>query len=178
MFTGCGVKAEVSTSRRSYIIANEHGWVEIELKHDEIEAILEKDDDEEPAKPSCWFGLQVNHEEFVLERITPFGEEPPYKVDTGFRFPIPVGKLVVELFYTGCSGYSVLSDPEGKEKMVKNKLDITKQIEIKENMVTKLYFDGYELVDDGIFPNKKTTLDDIDERLKNIERKLSDYGIE
>ncbi len=183
-FTGCGaVKADVSTPRRSYIIANEHGWIEIEVKYNEIETISEEDEEEdddeyEPVKPLCWFGLWINHEEFISEIIIPYGEKPPYNVDTGFRFPVPVGKLFVELAYSGCSGYSVVLDSEGKEEKVKNKLEITKTVEIKENMVTKLYFDGYELFDDGIFSNKKTTLDDIDERLKNIEKKLTEYGIE
>ena len=171
IFSGCAT-AEISESRHEYILANDHGWIEIEVRHQGIESILV--DEETAVMPLCGFAVYINNEPFFTESIIPFGQEPPYKADTGFRVPVPVGEFELKLHYSGCSGFTYVTDSDGKEAREAIELELIYRVEVKDNMVTEISFDGKELSLKGYTTNNKVSLEDINEKLKNIERKLSE----
>jgi len=115
----------------------------------------------------------LNNEPFVRETIIPFGENPPYKTDTGFRIPAPVGELELKFYYSGCSGYEIIEDQEENPKKVLHELEFIHHIEVKNNMVLKLSFSGNDLVNNVIKPNEKITLKEINQKLIKIEKALS-----
>jgi len=171
IFSGCAT-AEISESRHAYILANDHGWIEIEVRHQGIESISESE--EIAVMPLCGFVVYLNNEPFFTESVMPFGQEPPYQTDTGFRVPVPVGQFELKLRYSGCSGFAIVVDSEGKEVKEAIELELRYQVEVKDNMVTEIYFDGKELSLKGFTPDYKVTLEDINEKLIRLERKLSE----
>ena len=170
VFCGCA-KAITSKPRYDNIIANDHGWIEIEIVHEGVESIT--DTQQESEMPLCNFSVYLNNEPVIKEKIIPFGKESPYKTDTGFRIPAPVGKLELEMHYSGCSGYEVQIDAQENQNKIFNSVDITQTVEVKKNMVVELYFDGNELISKGVKQNDVITLQDINQKMINIENKIS-----
>jgi hypothetical protein len=165
-FVGCA-KA-VTQTRDAYILAQPHGWIEIEVLDTEVFAIPMPPDltEEERANwqsapPACFLTVTLNNEQFISENIFPFGEESPYKVDTGFRFPAPIGDFKITLIYSGC-------DIEEGES---TSITLSTKITVHENMVTPILFDGVNIFEAEAEDNSVITLDDIYKKLEDIEEK-------
>lgn len=149
--------ASLPQDRRDYVLARPHGWIEVTLADHNIPYLpptREKPD--EPVFPhSCHVQVKINNETFLSSRAYPYGEEPPFTVDSGFRFPAPAGMLDLHFVYSGCDV------EEGKETstIIETMLDVTP------NHVTEIKFNGEDLV---VIPEKKNrvvTLEDIYEEL-------------
>ena len=160
-FSGCA-NANVSRNREAYILSQPHGWIKIAVTDSSVPSALPPRDlksdqktEWEPRPPSCSFIIKLNNERFLYETIFPFGENPPYKVDTGFRFSAPVGEFDIEILYTGC-------DVENDETA---SISISAVIEIIEDLVVPISFNGERFEINEPFENTEITLEDIYQKL-------------
>jgi hypothetical protein len=162
-FLSCAT-AGVSESRMAYITSREHGWIELSVQDSTIppRPPKEKETDYVPSPPFCYFTVKLNKEEFIREEVYPFGDQPPYKLDTGFRFPVPVGEFRIDVIYTGCK------EVENDE----NAIEYTVYANIAKDFVIPIKFDGEFLSVGTPFKNTVITLKDIDNRLKRVEQIL------
>lgn len=156
LFTGCA--HAVSSARKAYITANDHGWIELTVVDKEIPAkqLKEGETPGEPKPPTCHINVQLNNESFLSETIHPAGKQPPYSVRTGYRFAVPEDQYLLKLQYSGCHGKQPLSQELS--------------IEITESHVTPLQFDGTTLSAEHNVRDGEITLEEIDERLRKIEQ--------
>jgi len=149
--------ASLPQDRRDYVLAHPHGWIEVTLADHDIPYLPPtKEKPDEPVFPhSCYVKVEINNETFLSSYAYPYGEEPPFSVDTGFRFPAPAGVLDLEFTYSGCD----VEEGEEITTIMDTVLDVTA------NHVTEIQFDGDNLI---VLPEKKNkvvTLEDIYEAL-------------
>ena len=158
LFTGCA--HAVSSARKAYITANDHGWIELTVVDKEIPAkeLKEGETPGEHEPPTCHITVQLNNESFLSETIQPAGKQPPYSIHTGYRFAAPEGEYLLELQYSICHGKQPLSQELG--------------IEVTESHVSPLHFDGTILTSKKSLPDGSITLEEIDDRLRKIEQAL------
>ena len=101
----------------------------------------------------CRVTVEMDDEPYFSDSVYPFGEVEPYRVESGFRFPAPVGLASLRLTYSGCD----VGEKEDESGSVEQALEIT----VQENMVQNLAFDGSALTTGEVTPNKAVTLEDI-----------------
>ncbi|OGQ94555.1 MAG: hypothetical protein A2521_05145 [Deltaproteobacteria bacterium RIFOXYD12_FULL_57_12] len=156
--------AAVSRSREEYILSRDHGWIELSFEDAAIPGVPRdpKKDDFTLVAPYCSLSVSINNEPYLRETIYPFGEEPPFIVDSGFRFPVPVGEFTMVLTYSGC--YPQVDEEKEQPKVVR----LTTVIE--KNMVARLAYDNGELYSEGIVENTVVTLDNIYHRLEALSK--------
>jgi len=171
---GCAKKvvANISEDRRAFILSQPHGWIEIELMDNNIPSVIKpaeltaKESAEwKPSPPSCFLLVRLNNEKFLYEDIFPFGASPPYIVETGFRFPAPIGTFKLEIYYGGCD--VELKDGEPKQAS----RTLISKIEVNEGWVTKVFTSGDSITIDPPIENNVITLDDVYKKLENITDK-------
>ena len=158
----------VTPHREAYILAQPHGWIELEVLDTNVPSQLppKKLSEEQklkwkPKPPTCSMIVTLNNERFLYENIFPFGDTPPYRVDTGFRFPAPIGDLKITISYIGCD----IKD----SKEISTSFSST--VSVVENMVTPIDFNG-ETFEFGDFEkNSAITLEDIYLKLEDLEIK-------
>lgn len=159
-FSGCAM-ANVSKSREAFIVSQPHGWISIFFVDPDIPAYVQTDKQGEQKEyiPSlCSLTVKINNERFLYESIFPYGEAPPYSVDTGFRFAAPVGKYQMEIDYYGC-------DVDNDEITgVSTVINIT----IVENMVTPIKYNGSLFEIGEIEKNEVVSLDDIYNKISKL----------
>ena len=151
----CG--ATVSQSRRAYITSRPHGWVEVSIFDKRIPFVPASDSNsgDRSGPEKCRFMLKLNGELFLTEDLFPIGPTEPFVVETGFRFPAPIGKGTLNLTYRGCRF-------DGSEEHI---VKASTRIQINSGMVTPIHFDG-ELVSAGPeWPDTEVTLEDIYEAI-------------
>lgn len=160
---GCA-SANVSKSREAYILSQPHGWLEITVTDENVPSVLPPKDlpadkmtSWKPEPPSCFFLIELNNEKFLYESIFPFGDNPPYMVDTGFRFPVPVGELELTVRYVGCD---IEDDARGS-------ISYSSTIYIEEKMVTPVLFDGISFYFNDNQKNNVITLEDIYNKIEH-----------
>ena len=162
VISGLACGATVSDSRRAYITSRPHGWVEISFFDQLVPFVPTSDSDsgDRSGPEKCTFTLKLNGELFLTEDLFPIGPTEPFVVETGFRFPAPIGKGKLDLTYRGCRF-------EGnKEHVVK----ASTRIQIHSGMVTPILFDG-ELVSTGPeWADTEVTLEDIYEAITGRRR--------
>lgn len=171
---GCAKKvvANISESRKAYITSQPHGWVEVELFDDQIPSIEKPKDlpPEEAAKwkpsppSSCHLVVYLNNEKFLSEDIFPYGDSPPYIVETGFRFPAPIGVFSLQVYYMGCDVELVEKESSFDPSVRK----LSSEIEIIEGYVTTVFTTGDSIKIDLPRENEVITLDDVYNHLKSI----------
>ncbi len=151
LFPSCA--AAISQERRDYILSHPHGWVELSVNDYQIPKTPQKEEKKTVFKRpyQCPVTIKINEEPYFRDYVYPFGEEEPYGIESGFRFPVPIGIIFFEIIYSGCDVI------EGKEGNINRDIEI----DVIENMVLKLNFDGNSLVLEETSPNKKVTLEDI-----------------
>ena len=135
-FVALGFAACASTlpiERRDYILSRPHGWVEITIEDAAIPVVPVSDDDPTLARPDyCRLEVLLDSEPYVDGALYPDGEREPFHVRSGFRVPVPVGRVSLTGAYRGCD---VL---DGKRGQVEYAVEVT----VAESMVTELSFDG------------------------------------
>ncbi len=112
--------------------------------------------------PESRITVKIDNEWFVSEPVYPLGDNPPFSVNTGFRFPAPVGQRRVKVVYGGCDGQR---DEEGS-------VSAESIVAVEKGFVTPMHFDGISLVVDGLRKDNVVTLQDIDRRLQRVEQIL------
>jgi len=156
--SGCASAA--SPAREAYILAKPHGWLDVTIEDKAVPAKPKKEKNESLPEPvPCYLTVAVNGEEYLSEQLYPMGENPPYNINTGFRFAVPVGNSKITISYNSCK-------VEGK---VMTKFNVSAFAIIEEKMVTPVLFDGNSLSLGEVASNKVITLESIDNRLKSIE---------
>lgn len=168
---GCAKKvvANISESRKAYITSQPHGWIEVELFDDNIPAKEKPKDltpeeaaEWKPSPPSCHLVVYLNNEEFLSEDIFPYGQAPPYSVNTGFRFPAPIGVFALEIYYLGCD----VEQSEGDTQIKPSRKILSSEIDIIENNVTTVFTSGDSIKIDEPRENTVITIDDVYKQLK------------
>ncbi|OFW64360.1 MAG: hypothetical protein A2Y74_02555 [Actinobacteria bacterium RBG_13_63_9] len=156
LFVSCA--ASVSRDRRDYILAHPHGWIEVTIKDSEIPFLppSEKEPDKPVVPYSCYVSVDLNNEGFLSDYAYPFGETEPFTVDTGFRFPAPVGMSELKFKYSGCD-----VSADGKESSV----TIKGEIPVEEGNVTEMLFNGSHLTFRPPRMDPVVTLEDVYEAI-------------
>jgi hypothetical protein len=154
--------AGASVDRRAYILAHPHGWVELTIFDSQVPDIPPRRDDGEWGKlGDCSVHVYINSEPLLRDSAYPDGEAAPYVVDTGFRFPAPVGDSDVGLNYVGCR-------VEDEEKAT---VDSSTTLRIEEDQMHELRFDGSSLSALAPVPNEVITLEDVYEAVTGSANK-------
>jgi hypothetical protein len=153
LFPSCA--RAISQERRDYILAHPHGWVELSFNDYQIPSIPVQEKKKTVfLKPEqCRVTVEIDDEPYFSDSVYPFGEVEPYRVESGFRFPAPVGLTSLRFFYSGCD----VGEKEEESGSVEQLVEIT----VQENMVHNLAFDGTSLTTSEVTPNKAVTLEDI-----------------
>jgi len=138
---GCA-RANVTQNREAYILSQPHGWIEITVKDVNVPSVLPPKD-LPPENITSW------------KSQPPDCDAPPYRVDTGFRFPAPVGDFRIEIIYSGCNVETEKSAP----------ISFSTTITIEENKVVPALFDGFSFIFNEIEENDVITLEDIYQKL-------------
>ena len=129
---GCEAK-EMPDSRRDYLLAHEHGWIDLVVKA--------------PAsapgyKPgeACTVGLMINGDMLLFENASLADAGMP----VGFRFVAPAGKLDAALHLHGC---------------VKDELVLKLPLQLTKDHLVELAFDGAALTAGKATPFEPTSLE-------------------
>jgi hypothetical protein len=144
--SACG-RAEVSEERKAYILANEHGWVELAVDIPPSRFVQDGD----PA--NCLLEVSVNGERFLSEPLFPRDGEKR-SIRTGFLFAAPATQSEVELRYSGCQ---------------KEDARVSGVVPLSTDKLVKLEFDGDTLATSAPTPFKAAELGDLQQKLANIE---------
>jgi len=159
---GCASAQEVAP-REGYILAHDHGWVELAILDDAIPVYTSTDESGVAVRrvpDECAVRITLNSEPFLHGPLYPAGSSEPYRVDSGFRFPAPVGLFSTELAYSGCRG-SAEADRE-----------FPFYLTVASGQVTLISFDGDAVEARSPTPDEAVTLQSLDARLDRIERSL------
>ena len=155
LLTSAACTAAVSPNREAFIRAHEHGWVELRVVDDDVPLPEGPGSEEGPEPPVCRTRLTLNEEPFLDELLYPFGKAPPYRLETGFRFPVSAGLYAAVLSYSSCDGLS------GRDRSVR----VTVSLDVNAQLVTPLFFDGVNLIVEPQVENDAMTLDRVYEKL-------------
>jgi hypothetical protein len=94
----------IPIERRDYILSKPHGWINLTITDTSIPNVKVINDNiisfEKPTY--CTISVKVNGEKFIILDVFPDGPEAPYSVNSGFRFPVPVGEQNLAISYSGC----------------------------------------------------------------------------
>lgn len=118
--SGCG-RAEVSDARKDYLLAKEHGWVELTL--DIAPPLIN------PEAQKCVLEATINGETFLTEPLFPAGN-PDKSIKTGFLFVAPAAQNTLVLDYSLCQ---------------KTPQQTSIKINLPTNNLVRLNFDGKTL---------------------------------
>lgn len=138
-FLACAVNA-VTPSREAYILAHEHGYLEIRVVDTSVQPEPSDDPTALPVPPTCYLEVTANREPLLEELVYATGESPPFAVDVGFRAPLSAKEHVVHLEYTDCRG-----DDETAGGSADTAVKAALTVQIHPGMVTELLFDGDSL---------------------------------
>ena len=163
--------ATLDSDRRDYILAHPHGWVEVSIADGHVPQVPETDSEGRLVSfvrpDDCSIEVRLDREPFVYNAVYPTGEQPPYSVKSGFRFPAPVGPALLSIHYAGCdrNGDAVSST------------DAQLSIAVEQARVVQVHFDGTELVADPPRDNSVVTLDDLYEAITVARNRLRSGGL-
>ena len=148
----------MSQDRRDYILAHPHGWVEVQVTDQHVPLARPTKEDPNPTHPPTYCNVKatIDGEPFLNEQVYPFGTVEPFQVDTGFRFPVPIGAAQLLLTYLGCDALPDKAPP----------VQTTLPVVVYEEMVTPVQFDGTTTMAGKIYENTVVTLDKIYELLQ------------
>ncbi len=152
--------AEPSASRSQFIVAHDHGWLELRIEDPDVAAVLDASDPANPAwsRPSCSLSVLLDDEPFLREPLYPHGARAPYSVQSGFRFPVSTGEHEFTLNYMGC----------GLEAGAES-LRISETVDISAGYVLPLRFTGRSLVVGEPYENTIATLDSIQDKVDALQ---------
>jgi hypothetical protein len=110
---------------------------------------------------SCTVRIELNDEPFLDVSVYPSGSAEPYRIDSGFRFPAPIGLFSARLAYSRCRGTAEADR------------DVAFYLTVATNQVTSITFDGDSVDARAPSPDSGVTLQSLDARLQRIERALN-----
>ena len=160
---GCATAQPVQP-REAYILAHDHGWVELTILDDSVPTYRTTDESGQTvATVPEWCGVRIelNGEPFLDVSVYPSGSTEPYRVDSGFRFPAPIGLFSASLAYSRCRG-SAEADR-----------DVSFYLTVATNQVTSITFNGNSVEARAPTADSGVTLQSLDARLQRIERALN-----
>ena len=135
-FAACA--STLPIERREYILSRPHGWIEIEVRDAAVPSVPASEEDATRVRPpTCYFDVSLDREPFVEGRVYPEGEAEPFRVESGFRFPVPVGTVAIAVTYSACDLPS--------EGQAAGHVDVSASVPVAEGMVTDVAFDGEAL---------------------------------
>ena len=160
-----GCARAVSRPREAYILARDHGWIELTLTDQDIPAAPVEPARGQPPPPAqppyCSVKVTVDGESFLDEVVYPKGDQPPYRASTGFRLPVPTGLLSVELSYHGCHPVA------GQEEQART---ASAQVSVPKDMVAVLRYDGAVIIQGETKRNDAVTLEEISAKIDALLR--------
>jgi hypothetical protein len=132
---GCEAK-EMPDSRRDYLLAHEHGWIDLTVKAPAGAPGYQ-------AGEACSVGLTVNGDPVLLESAH-LGQADSAGIALGFRFVAPAGKLDAALHLHGC---------------IKDELVLKLPLQLDKDHLVELAFDGTALKAGEASPFEPTSLE-------------------
>jgi hypothetical protein len=155
--------AGLPVERREYILARPHGWVELSVGDLAIPRVPKSEEEgAEWARPAeCRLDVELDGEPFVAGFVYPVGEQPPFAVSSGYRFPAPVGRVRLAVEYAGCDAEGSGSAPA---------LLGEAEIDVAQGQVTDVAFDGERLLPGAPRADTAVTLERIYEALTEPAR--------
>ena len=148
---GCATAAP--EERRAYVLAHPHAWIEVTLVDRNIPdvPIARGESAERTERPDrCSVAVEVNGEPWFTGSVFPKGDRAPYSAESGFRFPVPVGRTAVEVHYSGCR---VVGDDTSVHRATELTTD--------EGLVYEVVFDGDRLDALAPRPDPMVTLEEV-----------------
>lgn len=140
--SGCG-RAEVSDVRNDYILAKDHGWIELAVK------IPAKALEQRIKGENCMLEASLNGESFIQETLFLQGGDAP-TINTGFLFAAPAVPTEVTLRYSKC---------------LKADQQISASVVLPKDQLLKLEFDGQKITVAAPVAYQPANLSSLDERL-------------
>lgn len=160
VFPAASCARSLPIERRDYILSRPHGWINLTIIDASIPNVkVIKDDKSFFEKPSyCTVSAKINGENYFALDVFPDGPEAPYSVNSGFRFPVPVGDQNLTITYSGC---------RVNEKYETKGLESLTVIKIDENTDYEFFFehDGFVFAQER--ESEEVTLKQIMDLLKN-----------
>ncbi len=139
LFFACSVNA-VSPSREAYILAHEHGYLEIRVLDSNVESEPSDDPAALPLPPTCRLEVTADREPLLDEFLYPTGDSPPFTIDMGFRVPLSAKEYEIQLEYSDCR-VSLDTSADNGDVAIESAL----RVQIESGMVAELLFDGTDL---------------------------------
>lgn len=154
--------AGLPVERREYILARPHGWVELSVSDLAIPLVPESDEAGAALvpPPTCRLDVRLEGEPYVEGFVYPVGEEPPFAVSSGYRFPAPVGRVRLSVAYAGCD--------VDASKLGEVRAEV--EVDVAEGRVTDVAFDGERLLPGAPRADTAVTLERIYEAVKEPAR--------
>ena len=151
-----GCATALSPNRESYILAQPHGWIELTIVDQNVPAIPDGSGTSKAHRPeTCAIQVTRDQEPFLDELLYPSGENAPYRISSGFRFPVPLGSSTLHIRYSGCRA----ADGKAADS------DATVDVIVATDSVTSVGFDGRAAV--AVTPREDTAI-----TLEKIYRRL------
>ncbi len=148
--SGCG-RASISEDRKNFILAKEHGWIELSV--DISPQLINQ------TTTSCILEASINGEIFLTEPLFPSGA-PEKSIKTGFLFAIPSSKSEVVLNYSQC-------------QKVPNQT--VASVDIPADTLARLKFDGKTIAASAPESYKPATLGVLAEKLDALATSQSQF---
>src|SRR5262249_9807742 len=106
-FAACASTMEVE--RREYILSRPHGWIELSIADDGIPMVPAWEEDRKGLliRPLyCGVEARLDREPYASIYVFPTGDQAPFAVRSGVRFPAPIGPALLSVSYSGCDAES------------------------------------------------------------------------
>ena len=149
------------------------GWIEVAVINENVQcpdAGMEEKESPCPP-PQCLLEVRLNKEPLSMQQMSAFGEEPPFRVDAGFRFPAPPGAHDVSMAFL-CS-----SDPDSAAKSIGGQVHATSTIEVRKQTVTSLEFDGKSIIFLGFSEDSASGIKDFSKENNVPEEKFRERSL-
>lgn len=163
--SGCTVSLSVNSSGPgARTLANpapaDNGWIEIAVLDETIGCAGSKSGQGPglPCQPPvCSLEVKLDKKQYAHEQMSAFGDKPPFKVDTGFRFAAPAGELALEMIF-------ICLSPGQPVRDLNASVVAEMPIEVRKGMVTELMFDGQKIIFLGHRQDQTPILKDFKEK--------------
>jgi len=156
----------VPPERIAYVTARPYGWVELTIADLSIPRVpVGREDAREWARPNtCSLEVMLDGEPWFSGLVYPQGDEPPYRANSGFRFPAPKGEVVMRVLYSGCR----VQDDSRVD------VDLFSGFVVQDASVHEFVFDGSELRAEPVRSDPTIQLRDVyQELLRQREQRKS-----
>lgn len=160
IFPAASCAKSIPIERRDYILSKPHGWIILTIIDTSIPNVkVINDNNFSFEKPTyCTISVKVNGEKFIILDVFPDGPAAPYSVNSGFRFPVPVGEQNLAISYSGC---------RIDEKSETKDLESITVIKIDDNMDYEFHLEHDSFIFEQEKQSEEVTLKQLFDLLKN-----------